>query len=145
MSVLVAVDFSPVTAGQLDAVRELAKGRTLEVYLIHVTEPDPEFVGYQAGPAVVRDQVDAEFRREHQQLEELTAELSSDTIEVTPVLVPGPTVDTLLDEARRLGVGLLVVGSHGHGAAYDLVVGGFSNKIIRKSPVPVLVVPSRKS
>jgi len=143
MSVLVAVDFSSVTAKQLDAVRELAKGRTLKVYLIHVAEPNPDFVGYQAGPDVVIDQVAAEFRREHSQLEELTAELSSDTIDVTPVLVPGSTVDTLLDEARRLGVGLLVVGSHGHGAAYDLVVGGFSSKIIKKSPVPVLVVPAR--
>jgi len=111
--------------------------------LIHVAEPNPDFVGYQAGPDVVIDQVAAEFRREHSQLEELTAELSSDTIDVTPVLVPGSTVDTLLDEARRLGVGLLVVGSHGHGAAYDLVVGGFSSKIIKKSPVPVLVVPAR--
>jgi nucleotide-binding universal stress UspA family protein len=143
MSVLVAVDFSSVTAKQLDAVRELAKGRTLEVYLIHVAAPNPDFVGYQAGPDVVLDQVAEEFRREHGQLEELTAELSSDTIDVTPVLVPGSTVDTLLDEARRLGVGLLVVGSHGHGAAYDLVVGGFSSKIIKKSPVPVLVVPAR--
>jgi nucleotide-binding universal stress UspA family protein len=143
MSVLVAVDFSPVTAKQLDAVRELAKGRTLDVYLIHVAEPNPDFVGYQTGPEVVRDQVAAEFRREHRQLEELTLALSSDTIDVTPVLVPGSTVDTLLDEARRLEVGLLVVGSHGHGAAYDLVVGGFSSKIIKKSPVPVLVVPAR--
>ena len=144
MSVLMAVDFSPVTDRQLQAVRHLAEGRTLEIYLIHVAEPDPDFVGYDAGPDVVRDQVAAEVRREHRQLEEMARALSSETISVTPLLVQGPTVETLLEEAAKLKVGLIVVGSHGHGAAYDLVVGGFSNKLIRKSPVPVLVVPSAR-
>ncbi len=32
-------------------------------------------------------------------------------------------------------------GSHGHGAAYDMVVGSVSNGFIRESKRPVLVVP----
>jgi nucleotide-binding universal stress UspA family protein len=143
MSVLVAVDFSPVTAKQLAAVRHLAEGRTLEVYLIHVVDPKPEFVGYGVGPDAVRQEVEADVGREQQQLDEVADALASDTITVTPMLVQGPTVETLLREAKELDVGLIVVGSHGHGAAYELVVGGFSNKLIRKAPLPVLVVPAR--
>jgi nucleotide-binding universal stress UspA family protein len=37
-----------------------------------------------------------------------------------------------------------VVGSHGHGAAYDLLVGSISAGIIRKAEVPVVVVPAEK-
>ena len=48
----------------------------------------------------------------------------------------------ILKETRKLGGNLVVVGSHGHGAAYDLLVGSISAEVIRKSPIPVLVVPS---
>ena len=73
----------------------------------------------------------------------LAAELRTDAIEVTPLLVQGSTVDTLIDEARKLEVALIVAGSHDHGAAWDLVVGSFSARIIRHAPV--VVVPAEGS
>ena len=36
---------------------------------------------------------------------------------------------------------LLVVGSHGYGAVYDLLVGSISRGILKHSKIPVLVVP----
>jgi nucleotide-binding universal stress UspA family protein len=36
------------------------------------------------------------------------------------------------------------MGSHGRGKLFDLVVGSVSAGVIRKSPVPVLVVPARE-
>jgi hypothetical protein len=37
---------------------------------------------------------------------------------------------------------MLVLGSHGHGAFYNLIVGSVAAGVIRNSKVPVLVVPS---
>jgi hypothetical protein len=37
----------------------------------------------------------------------------------------------------------VVVGSHGHGALYHLVVGGVAEVLLRRSPCPLLIVPSR--
>ena len=56
----------------------------------------------------------------------------------------GATVDTALKEAKKLDAGIFVVGSHGHGAVYDVLVGSYSTGIIRRSELPVLVVPVRK-
>jgi len=36
---------------------------------------------------------------------------------------------------------LLVVGSHGHGAVYDLLVGSICNGLLKRAAIPVLVVP----
>jgi nucleotide-binding universal stress UspA family protein len=141
--VLIAIDFSAVTLRQLAAVTRLVRNRPAVVYLLHVAQPDPAFVGFEAGPAVVRDQVAAEFHREHRDLQRLAGELREMCPDTTALLVQGPTVETILGEAGKLGADLVVVGSHGHGAAYDLLVGSVSAGVIRKSSVPVLVVPAR--
>ena len=64
-------------------------------------------------------------------------------IDATALLIRGPTVDTTLKEAERLDANLVIVGSHGRGAVFDLLVGSYSSGILRKSTVPVLVVPTR--
>ncbi len=142
MSLLVAVDFSSVTDDQLEIVSRLASPNR-EIYLLHVAEPDPTFVGMQAGPEEVRHQVAEEFKREHDQIHDLADRLREQGHEVNALLVQGPTIQTILEQAEKLEAEVIVVGSHGRGKLFDLVVGSVSAGVIRKSPVPVLVVPSR--
>ncbi len=56
----------------------------------------------------------------------------------------GPTVETILKEASKLEVDMIVVGSHGGNAMYQLLVGSVSEGIVHKSKCPVLVVPTLK-
>jgi len=143
MTIVVAVDLSEVSKKMLEAVRSVPRTEGGKVFVVHVAEPDPEFVGWDAGPGVVRDQVAAGFRRERDAVEEMAEALREDGIDAVGLVVQGATVETILDEVGRRQADLLVVGSHGHGAAYDLAIGSVSAGAIRKSPVPVLVVPDR--
>jgi nucleotide-binding universal stress UspA family protein len=142
VSLLVALDFSAVTDDQLEIVQRLAAPNR-EIYLLHVAEPDPDFVGFEAGPEEVRDQVAREFHQEHEQIQSLAGRLRDRGHQVTALLVQGPTIETILREADKVGAEVIVVGSHGRGKLFDLVVGSVSAGVIRKSPVPVLVVPTR--
>jgi len=143
MTILIAVDFSEASRKALDAVRVMPRKKDAKVFVIHVAEPDPEFVGWDTGPEVIREQVAAEFQRERQQVQQMAEELRKSGIDAVGLVIQGPTVATILDEAQRHNASLVVVGSHGHGAAYDLTVGSISSGVIRKSKVPVLVVPNR--
>lgn len=143
MTIVVAVDLSPVSAQTLDVVRRMFARDALRVYVVHVAEPDPAFVGWDVGPDVVRDQMAQQFRRERQEVEQLAGSLRDAGIDATGLTIQGPTVDAVIAEAAKLGADLLAVGSHGHGAAYDLAVGSVSAGIIRKAQTPVLVVPAR--
>ncbi len=60
------------------------------------------------------------------------------------MLLQGATIATVLTEADRLEANLLVIGSHGHGAVYDLLVGSVSEGLVRRSKRPMLVVPAAK-
>ena len=144
MNVLVAIDFSPVTQRIMQVVRRVAKSPGAKIMLLHVAGPNPEFVGYEAGPEVVQDQVDKEYKKEYKQVQELSSELRREGFKAEDLCIPGSTVETILDEAGRIDAELIIVGSHGHGAMYDLVVGSVSEGLVRQSKRPILVVPAQK-
>lgn len=143
MNILVAVDLSPASSSVVEAAGRVAKLTGAKVYVLHAAEPEPDFVGYDAGPEVVRTQVAQELRREHRDVQALAEKLRNDGLDATALLVRGPTVETTLKEADNLEAELIVVGTHGHGAVYDVLIGSYSAGIIRKSKRPVLVVPIR--
>lgn len=145
MNILVAVDLSPASEEVVKTAGNVAKLTGAKIYVLHVAEPEPDFVGYDAGPEVVRTQVAGELRREHRSVQALAERLRVEGLDATALLIRGPTVETTLKEADSLEAELIVVGTHGHGAVYDVLIGSYSAGIIRRSELPVLVVPIRDS
>ncbi len=144
MKILAAVDFSPVTEQVLQTLEQIAAMSAAQVWLVHIAPPDPDFVGYEAGPDIVRSQVAVEHHERHLKLQGLADRLRSAGVETTALLLQGRTVETIMKEAGRLSASLIVLGSHGHGAVYDLLIGSVSEGIVRASTVPVLLVPARR-
>ncbi|MEW5940915.1 MAG: universal stress protein [Chloroflexota bacterium] len=66
-------------------------------------------------------------------------------LDATALVVQGATVETILNEASKLEADMIVVGSHGHGALYQLLVGSVCEGVLRKAACPVLVVPTREN
>ena len=141
MKILVAVDFSPVTEQVLATVTRMAAALPTQVWLVYVAPPDPAFVGYGTGPDVVRGQVAVELHASHQKLQQLAERLRLQGIDATAMQLQGPTVATVLAEAEKVAAALIVLGSHGHGAVYNVLVGSVAEGIVRASTVPVLLVP----
>jgi nucleotide-binding universal stress UspA family protein len=140
-TILAAIDFSDATDRVVTAAAELTRALDGELHLLHVVPPDPDFVGYEPGPQHVRDQVAHSIAEDRHEIVELRDRLKKSGIQVQALVVQGPTIQKILEEAHRLPADLVVIGTHGHGALYDLVLGGVSDGVVRKSPCPVLVVP----
>lgn len=143
LTVLVGVDFSGSTRAIISATSRLLRLAGGHVYLVHVAEPEPEFVGLDVGPEAVRESLAAEFRAEHRQLQQLKDQDWPQGVDVTALLVQGPTAETLLAEQRRLGADLVVLGSFGHGRLRDALMGSTASNVLRAAKCPVLVVPPR--
>lgn len=144
-TILVAVDFSPVTDAMLDVAVRMAKAFEAKLCLVHVEPPDPSFVGYDAGPQTVRDAVAEEFREEHRQLHALQKRVEEQGVTATSQFIQGPTIEKILEEADEQEADMILVGSHGHGALYHLLMGSVSEGVLRKVACPVMVVPSPRS
>lgn len=144
MKILVAVDLSEATPRVLQVTERVARQLSGEVRLLHVAEAEPDFIGYEAaGPDVVRDQVAKEFRDEHRSIQSHAETLRETGINASARLIQGPIIDTVFKEAKRFEADLLIVGSHGFGAIYDLLVGSVSRGILKDAEIPVIVVPIR--
>jgi nucleotide-binding universal stress UspA family protein len=63
--------------------------------------------------------------------------------EAEVAVVAKPAVAAILDEARRLRAGTIVVGWRGHGAVRRLLMGSVSRDVVRQARIPVLVVRRR--
>jgi nucleotide-binding universal stress UspA family protein len=144
MKLLVAIDLSESTERVVRKAEELAKRLSAKVWLLHVAEPEPDFVGLGMGPQTVRDATAKDLHGEHRQIQEIAEGLRQAGVETTALLVQGATAETILAEASRLDVDMIVVGSHGRGAMYRLLVGSVSEGVLHKSAWPVLVVPTHE-
>jgi nucleotide-binding universal stress UspA family protein len=139
--ILAAVDFSPVSNRVYEVAAEMAAHLGAQVLVINVTEPEVDYVGvappqaYGISEDSVRKNVEARLAAGKEQLE--AAGVVADVVHRW-----GPPVGTILEEAERIGAGLVVLGSHGHGALYNLLVGSVAEGVLRHSKVPVLVVPA---
>jgi nucleotide-binding universal stress UspA family protein len=141
-TILAGVDFSDVTDAVLGMVSDLARATGARVYLLHVAAPDPDFVGYEVGPQTVRDSRAKEVRGEHQQLERMKKRLCESGVSAESLLLQGPAVEKMLQEADRVGADVLIIGSHGHGAIRRLLVGSVAEGVLHRTSRPVLIVPA---
>ncbi|MFA7257681.1 MAG: universal stress protein [Kiritimatiellales bacterium] len=138
MKIVAAVDFSTATECILKAAKDYAKILDAEVYLVHV-EP-PESVDYDCDRSCIcaRD-----VKIESVRLQKNAKVLQRNGIKAIPVLLEGAIGKTILDETVRLEADLIIAGTHGHGLFHNRLVGSTSEEILRKSKIPVLLIPSK--
>lgn len=140
MKILIGVDESPFSQAALDYVKRMPWPTDTSIRVISVSPP--VFLGSSEAnaPAVVA-QLIQDQNRMHTQIAERAAQA---------LQAPGPTVDSamiqgdprsiLVEEARRVGADLLVVGSHGRSGLSKLVLGSVASYVASHAPCSVLIV-----
>ena len=142
-TILVPVDFSDVTPQVLSVASSMAAAFGSHVIIIYVAEPEPDFVGFEPGPPSVRLIVARDLKAERQRLETMKDRLVAEGRDATGLAVQGSAVERILHEAREQNAGLIVMGSHGHGALYELLIGSVTQGVIKGAHCPIVIVPSK--
>lgn len=141
--ILVAVDFTDATPEVIAAAVRMAKAFESEIYVVHVAEPDPEFVGYEAGPPSVRTAEARHLQDEHRRVHEIAEKLRGEGLKASGHLLQGSTVQSIIDEVEKLEAELIVIGNHPHGLMHRFFLGSVTEGVIRRNRCPVLVVPGK--
>ena len=140
-NILVTIDFNSNEQLLVDKAFQLAEQFDSKIWLIHIAAPDPDFVGYSVGPQAERDSRASELRKEHKLLQEYTNTLKAKGVNAEGLLVQGATIEMIMEEANKLNVDLIIAGHNEHNFIYKAFIGSVSGKIVKKSKIPVLIVP----
>ena len=52
----------------------------------------------------------------------------------------GSPAEVIVETAKKLNCDLIVMGTHGHSAIADVLIGSTAKWVVRQSPIPVLVI-----
>ena len=136
----VAFDHSPEATHALDVALGLAHALGASVTIRQVVAADllPAVAGV---PMINIEDLTEELRDEAQQrLDAVVAALpDAESLTITAEAVAGSTADRLEELAHQ--VGLVVTGSRGYGSLRRVVLGSTADRLIHRSPSPVIVVP----
>lgn len=159
MKILVTIDFSDITEQVLARSVILAKAMQAEVFLLHVVEASEDQIIYDydmtmMGPgqtmlhandrSEIRDQLAQRFRREHKTLQEYSKDFRNKEIDCKSLMIQGEAVATVLASIEKLSIDFIVVGSHGKGAISQLLLGSTSKDLIKKTPIPIYLIPAKR-
>jgi nucleotide-binding universal stress UspA family protein len=142
-TILAAIDFSESAKLVIEMAVALARSVEAHVALLHVIQPvSGTASGYgftEASDKIARAAVLHAVHR----LAHLQRQLSSQGISATASYVSGVPNSAIVEHAQKIKASYIVIGSHGHGTLYELIVGSTASRVIKDAPCPILVVPSR--
>lgn len=144
-TILAPVDFSPVTKRVTAAAASLARALGGRLVLINVTQPVTVMADYTAFLENIAEVNDLVAKSAARELQALRKGLLREVARVEVVQQTGSPAALILEQARRCRADFIVIGSHGHTALHDLLVGGIASGVLKHAPCPVLVIPPERS
>jgi nucleotide-binding universal stress UspA family protein len=143
-TILTAVDFSPITPKVLAGAAALARATGSTLVILNVAEPAAAYVPVGAAMDVITAPVPLEppdLDVVKARLEELAAPLRTEGLGVETKTVVGLPAEEILSAATESKAEMIVLGSHGHGAVYQLFAGSIVTAVLHKASIPVTVIP----
>ena len=145
--ILVPVDYSQHSRASVRVAVDLAKSVGASVDIVHVLDR-PVYVsdGVMVRRSGEEQRSLSDLIRENAE-SEMSAFLAGlslpEGVTVTHRMCSGEPAPKLAEEAKTGAYDLIVVGTHGRAGVLHLLVGSTAERLIRLSPVPVLVVPPK--
>ena len=137
--VLVAVDGSDASRKGLAEAIRLAKAEGATVEVFHVVDEllplTAETYCTEDVLAILRDAGNAVVAEALKSAREQGVTAEGEMLEC----VGGRTASRIVEEAKRCGADLIVLGTHGRRGLRRLVMGSDAEEVVRTSPVPVLL------
>jgi nucleotide-binding universal stress UspA family protein len=133
--ILVGCDFSQDSTLALDYGLSLAQEFESELHLIHVVEPPAYHEVLKPGDQVQDDVVTAALK---EKLDGLVPEAARVWCTLQTAVLRGQPYEELVAYAVTQEMDMIVIGVRGHGLVKSLLMGSTTDRVVRRSPCPVL-------
>jgi nucleotide-binding universal stress UspA family protein len=142
VKILCPVDFSEHSQRAVRFAALLARSFGSQITLLHVN--DPVLVATSA--IVYAQRAEDETRADlHRLLDEALADDRHRVRDVTVLITEGDPSEQIATVAEEYGLDLIVMGTHGLGGYRKLLIGSTTERLLRRTTIPVAAVPLAES
>jgi nucleotide-binding universal stress UspA family protein len=140
MKILCAVEFDDAAPAVVEVASRLASWSAGALDLLHVIRP--QVSTEYAALAADADSVHRELREGAKaRLAAIARSVAGNVRSVSSELLDGDPSEAIVERARRSGADVVVMGSRARSALARGVFGSTAVQVVRRAPVPVLIVP----
>ena len=146
-NILVAIDLSPRSKLALHKAIKFAHIFNSKLILLNVHEEflnKDELVMSRVSVEKLQNLYQSISLKSKNELRELIHDNMGDEIEINILLKEGRASENIIYIAEQHKCDLIIIGSNGKESISDYLLGTTTNKVVNKSKVPVLVVPTVK-
>jgi nucleotide-binding universal stress UspA family protein len=132
--ILASTDFSELSAKGVHYACQLAKDLGAQLIVMNIVLLDESGV-------IDKHETDEHKKRLDEFVSNVAAKVGGD-LRIRKVVDAGQPYATIVSRAAKERVDLIVMSSHGRSGLSRMLIGSVTDKVLRASHVPVLVVPS---
>ncbi|RKS95187.1 nucleotide-binding universal stress UspA family protein [Flavobacterium limicola] len=137
--ILVPTDFSKHAEDALKAAAQIAKKNGAEIYLLHLLElPNQMNDAVTNGSSI--PEVMLFIKKANEKLQKIMEEPHLQGITITTTVQFEKAFDGILSFNKKNKIDLIVMGSHGSSGIEEILIGSNTEKVVRLSDIPVLVI-----
>lgn len=140
--ILVPTDFSQEANQALHVAAQLAKKYDAEIYLLHLLELPLHQVDAMASHSELPEAMFF-MKLAHKRFEELASQDFLQGIEVHETIEFDQSFSGIKEICHKHEINLIVMGSHGVTGFKEMFIGSNTEKVVRSSDVPVLVIKNK--
>jgi len=142
-TIVALVDFSDVTTRVVEQSTVLAAAFESRLILLHVVPEQPAVLELGlASPTVLQKPSERKIEADYNNLLDIRDSLAKSGTNVQVQQLEQGGVKKVLEQCRTFETSLIVMGSHHHNALYHLLVGTFTDDVLKRATCPVMVVPA---
>ena len=154
-NILLPLDGSELGEKALLKAEDLARFHSASLHLIHVIPRQPELEGAERGLfAAISARAAEHHQREarhfledriasgKEYLEKLTVHLKDTGLTIVTAIEEGAVAETIIEYAKEHDIELIFMSTHGFGGIKRRLLGSVTDRVIRASETPVLLLPA---
>ncbi len=139
-TILVAIDFSDSSDNAFNLALNMARKYSAKLELVHVINEPVDLRGFYV-PHISFEKLEEEIEEgARKMMESFCRRHLADYENFESHIVAGLPYEQILQQAQDLGADLVILGTHGRTGLDHVLFGSTAEKVVRRSPVPVLTV-----
>ncbi len=138
------MDFSGATDAVVAEAAKLATAIKGQVVLLSIIQPPVITTEYAPLMENMGEITAAGEKAAAKHLARLQDVLQKQDVPTETVQLNGAPVQHIIEQAKKFAADYIVMGSHGHTALYDLLVGSTTHGVLLRATSPVVIVPRTK-